>query len=108
VRKNIRGSDVVVRYGGDAFAVILPNTVLSAGLSLSNRFNAIIKNYPFLHEESQPRGRITASLGIVYLDGQSAEELIMCAEKALASAILKGGDRVEVYSGEQAEAKVIP
>jgi len=42
------------------------------------------------------------------LDGQSAEELIMCAEKALASAILKGGDRVEVYSGEQAEAKVIP
>jgi diguanylate cyclase (GGDEF)-like protein len=108
LRKNIRGSDVVVRYGGDAFAVILPNTVLSAGLSLSNRFNAIIKNYPFLHEESQPKGRITASLGIVYLDGQSAEELILCSEKALASAILKGGDRVEVYSGEQAEAKVIP
>ena len=109
LRKNIRGADVVVRYGGDAFAVILPNTVLSAGLSLSNRFNAIIKNYPFLHEESQPRGRITASLGIVYLDGQSAEELILCTEKALASAILKGGDRVEIYSGEQDEAaKAIP
>ncbi len=103
LRKNIRGADVVVRYGGDAFAVILPNTVLSAGLSLSNRFNAIIKNYPFLHEESQPRGKITASLGIVYLDGQSAEELILCTEKALASAILKGGDRVEIYSGEQDE-----
>ncbi len=108
LRKNIRGSDVVVRYGGDAFAVILPNTVLASGLSLSNRFNAIIKNYPFLHEETQPKGRITASLGIVYLDGQSAEELILCSEKALAAAILKGGDRVEVYSGEQAEAKVIP
>jgi diguanylate cyclase (GGDEF)-like protein len=76
LRKNIRGSDVVVRYGGDAFAVILPNTVLSAGLSLGNRYNAIIKNYPFLHEETQPKGRITASLGIVYLDGHSTEELI--------------------------------
>ena len=109
LRKNIRGADVVVRYGGDAFAVILPNTVLSAGLSLSNRFNAIIKNYPFLKEESQPKGRITASLGIVYLDGHSSEELILCTEKALASAILKGGDRVEIYSGEQDEAaKAIP
>jgi diguanylate cyclase (GGDEF)-like protein/PAS domain S-box-containing protein len=109
LRKNIRGSDVVVRYGGDAFAVILPNTVLSAGLSLSNRYNAIIKNYPFLHEETQPKGKITASLGIVYLDGHSTEELILCTEKALASAICKGGDRVEVYSGEQDEAaKALP
>jgi diguanylate cyclase (GGDEF)-like protein/PAS domain S-box-containing protein len=106
LRKNIRGSDIVVRYGGDAFAVILPNTVLSAGLSLSNRFNAIIKNYPFLHEESQPKGKVTASVGIVYLDGQSTEELILCAEKALASAIMKGGDRVEVYLSETDEAKV--
>lgn len=109
LRKNIRGSDVVVRYGGDAFAVILPNTVLSAGLSLSNRYNAIIKNYPFLHEETQPKGRITASLGIVYFDGHSTEELILCTEKALAAAICKGGDRVEVFSGEQDEtAKAIP
>ncbi len=101
--KNIRGSDVVVRYGGDAFAVILPNTVLSAALSLGNRFNAIIRNYPFSREETQPKGRLTVSAGLAFLDGQTPEELIMCCEKALARAIKRGGDRVEIYSKEREE-----
>lgn len=103
LRKNIRGSDVVVRYGGDAFAVLLPNTVLSAALSLGNKFNAIIRNYPFSHEDSQPKGRITVSVGIAFLDGQTPEELILCCERALGHAIRKGGDRVEIYAKEMDE-----
>ncbi|MBM4135760.1 MAG: response regulator [Nitrospira sp.] len=107
LRKNIRGSDAIVRYGRDSFAIILPNTVIAAGLSLSNRFNAIIKNYPFLYEESQPKGRITSSIGLAFFDSQSPEEFILSAEKALASAIKKGGDRVEIYSREEHEEEEV-
>jgi diguanylate cyclase (GGDEF)-like protein len=106
LRKNIRGSDVVVRYGSDTFAVLLPNTDLAAGLSLSNRFNAIMKNYPFLHADIQPRGRITVSVGLVFFDGHSSEEFILCAEKALNQAIEKGGDRVEIYEQKIGESAV--
>lgn len=107
LRKNIRGSDVVVRYGGDSFAIILPNTVVSAALSMANRFNAIIKNYPFVFLDSQAQANITASIGLTFLDGQTTEELILCAEKALAKAFQKGGDRVEVYSKEHEEKEKV-
>lgn len=105
LRKNIRGSDVIVRYGGDSFAILLPNTPLNAGLSLSNRFNAIIKNYPFPEEHLQPKACITASIGIAFYQGQTTEELILCAKKALSSAKSKGGDRVEVFTEEMEASK---
>lgn len=97
LRKNIRGSDVAVRYGGDSFALILTNTLLSSGVTLCKRFLSIIHDYPFLKEEAQPNGRLTASLGILEYNGQSPEELISSAEKALSLAIEKGRNRIEVY-----------
>ncbi|MBI5639062.1 MAG: diguanylate cyclase [Nitrospirae bacterium] len=97
LKRNIRGSDVVIRYGGDAFSVILPNTPLSPGVTLGKRFNTIISDYPFLHEEVQPKGKLTVSVGIVGFNDQSPEELIKCSEIALAAAVSKGGNSVEVF-----------
>ncbi|PIP71198.1 MAG: hypothetical protein COW90_01360 [Nitrospirae bacterium CG22_combo_CG10-13_8_21_14_all_44_11] len=98
LRKNIRGADVVVRYGGGAFAVMLTNTFLSSGVTLCKRFLSTIHDYPFLKEESQPNGRLTASIGVLEFKGQSAEELVRSAEKALLLAVEKGRNRVEAVS----------
>ena len=95
LRKDIRGSDVVVRYGSDAFALILTNTYLSSGVALCKRVLSTIHDYPFLKEESQPNGRLTASIGVLEFKGQSAEELLRSAESALLLAVEKGRNRVE-------------
>ena len=54
-----------------------------------------IHDYPFLKEESQPNGRLTASIGVLEFKGQSAEELLRSAESALLLAVEKGRNRVE-------------
>jgi len=63
LRRHTRSSDVVVRYSGNAFALILPNTLLSSSVSLCKRLVSIIHDYPFLKEEFQPNGRLTVSIG---------------------------------------------
>jgi diguanylate cyclase (GGDEF)-like protein/PAS domain S-box-containing protein len=103
LRKDIRGSDVVVRYGSDAFALILTNTYLSSGVTLCKRLLSTIHDYPFLKEESQPNGRLTASAGILAFSGQSVEELLRSAERALLLAVEKGRNRVEVLSEEKCD-----
>jgi diguanylate cyclase (GGDEF)-like protein len=97
LNRNMRGSDIVVRYGADAFSVILPNTFIAPGVTLSKRFHAIIRDYPFPHEEVQPKGRITVSIGVVAFKDQTPEELIRCSEIALSKALQKGGNTMEVY-----------
>jgi diguanylate cyclase (GGDEF)-like protein/PAS domain S-box-containing protein len=100
LRKNARGADIVVRYGGDAFCMILPNTQLFSGLVLGRRFAALIRNHPFHCEETQPLGRITVSIGVASFGEQSPEDFVRNAETALSAAVQKGGDHVEVFPGE--------
>lgn len=97
LRRSIRGSDIIVRYGGDAFSLILPNTFIAPGVTLGKRFHGIIRDYPFLHEEVQPKGRITASVGVAAFRDQTPEELIKCCETALSKAVQRGGNTLEVF-----------
>ncbi len=96
LKKNLRGSDVVCRYGEDAFVIIFTNTLPEPALQISRRFLNIIREYPFIHEEIQPKGKFTVSIGVSEFRGQSPEELLHLAEKALRLAKEKGRDRVEM------------
>ncbi len=101
LRKNIRGTDVLARYGGDEFGLILSNTMLSSAQHLCKRFSTMIREYPFIHEEVQPKGKITISIGMVEYKGDAAEDLLRCTTNALNHAKEEGGDRIKTWKGGQ-------
>lgn len=103
IKKTLRGYDIAVRYGMDELAVLLPNTTKSPAFQLAKRFKAVIENYPFYSVESQPKGKISTSIGVAtYLeDANNLKEFISTVRKALTKARGAGGDGVAMYSEQK-------
>ena len=93
--ESIRKYDVACRYGGEEFAMILPDTDHDKATALCERFRKRVKGHPFTYENETLH--ITASIGVtacVANDNTSGEQLIDLADKALYEAKNSGRDRV--------------
>ncbi len=98
-RRALRGSDIVVRYGIDEFAVILNNTLKEPSKMVAERVLSYIRNYPFYGQEIMPAGQITATISIASYpqDAFSPEELIYKARQTMRIAKASGGNKIQVY-----------
>lgn len=99
MRKVTRENDVIARYGGDEFAIILPGAGPNQSREAGERLRKAIEEHPFAGREQLPGGRVTVSVGIAIWpsNAQSMEELIHCADKALYESKRMARNRVEVY-----------
>jgi diguanylate cyclase (GGDEF)-like protein len=82
--KHSRGINVVSRYGGDEFAVLLVETSKAGARIYADRIRQIIAGYPFSHGKP-----ITASFGVANLpddEATTSEDLIRAADDALYAA----------------------
>jgi diguanylate cyclase (GGDEF)-like protein len=84
IRSSLRASDVPARYGGDEFAVILPDSDVAAAQAVASRIVGAFQQRSF---ETEGRGAvpITASIGVATFpqEGRSGQELIAAADRAL-------------------------
>lgn len=99
-----RRSDLVARYGGDEFAVVLRHAVEEDAVRLANVFLEAVRTL----EIAGPRGpfRLTASVGVAELrPAETAESAIARADAALYAAKSGGRDRVESAGGAGASAR---
>lgn len=73
VSKTIRRLDIPCRYGGEEFALILPDTTLRHGVRFANRLRQIIENSPV--KVGDMTLKIEASFGVdVYTQGEELSE----------------------------------
>ncbi|MDA8233746.1 MAG: GGDEF domain-containing protein [Clostridia bacterium] len=85
IKGHIRECDILVRCGGEEFAIILPDTGGEGALKTAERIRKKIMDNPFYGRESQPDGWVSASIGIaVYPQhGQDIMTLVQNADYAL-------------------------
>jgi diguanylate cyclase (GGDEF)-like protein len=94
IRGTLRASDVAARYGGDEFALILPETGPEDAAGVAERILAAFLGSPFEAHGRQPFA-IGASMGVAThpRDGSSATTLIAAADVALYDAKDLGGNQ---------------
>lgn len=85
INNRLRDVDVSARYGGEEFVILLPETDHKSGKIVADDIRIQMENYPFEGRDSQPKGKVTVSLGIAEFpaDGSDGASLIKMADKAL-------------------------
>jgi diguanylate cyclase (GGDEF)-like protein/putative nucleotidyltransferase with HDIG domain len=89
LEENCRRSDVVARYGGDEFVILMPETGLEQALQLAHKLRGWIVSDPVLREKN-----ITASFGIAVfpVHGTTPQELLRLADAAMYLSKNQGGN----------------
>ncbi len=92
-----RPADVACRYGGEEFAVILPQTDLPGAAFLAEQIRKAVWGKQIEHTGSNIEGRVTLSLGVAVKDEaiHSVEQLIQVADQALYQAKEAGRNQVK-------------
>lgn len=91
----LRDTDLLGRYGGEEFGVILPETDLVGALQVANRICYAAQQHQ-MQFNGQPL-RATVSIGVASFCGQSPDDLIQQADNALYSAKRQGRNRAVAW-----------
>ncbi len=95
LRKEVRPGDIVSRYGGEEFAIILPKSSAEDSVAVAHRIRREIAIQP-IRISSEDRIHLTASLGLATFpsDVKSEEALLRKADQAMFQAKKLGRNRV--------------
>lgn len=93
LRENVRPTDVIGRYGGEEFTIVLPRTNLTEARRIADRLCEVIAGTPV--EVGEARIGVTISMGMAGIDEtvSTLDELLQRADKSLYAAKAAGRNR---------------
>jgi len=97
----IRKTDILSRYGGEEFVLLLPHTNLEGAIVLAEKFRQKAEKY--VYEKDGYSIHVTVSVGIATFKAHSptsAAELVNFADQALYRAKAEGRNQVRIYNEE--------
>ncbi len=93
----VRTSDIICRYGGDEFLVILPNITAEISLQIAERWRRSFMGSTLPLEYGSIRCTISCGISEYPVHGKTSEELIFAADKALYQAKSEGRNCTKIY-----------
>ena len=102
---NLRGPDTAVRYGGEEFVVLMPDTEHGPALAAAERLCEAVREQPFAVPGSSDEVQVTVSIGVatVMAGRHTLDWLTDRADQALYQAKRSGRDRVIIARDDAAE-----
>lgn len=97
MRRRLRPSDMVARFGGEEFMILLPHTAPAEAQVVAERLRAGIQQTEISAEQGLELPPVTVSIGIApWRQGELLESLVEAADKALYRAKANGRNRAEM------------
>lgn len=89
-----RASDLVARYGGDEFSLLLPETDAAGAMVVAQRLHYLITRFPLVVFPSSSNISLSIGIAVYPEDGITPEALLAQADRRLYEAKRQGGNRV--------------
>ena len=105
IRAALREYDVPARFGGDEFAILMPETTLAEAMAVAERIRRGVESIVLtIADGSSPAATVSVGVALFPGHGRTASDLLAAADRAVYQAKALGRNRVCAFADPDAES----